>query len=124
MTQLEFSFDEPSPTASAVGLSGPIFPARQQAEASPASDLPRYTDERGYREFVSERQEAIARMEVQFGLVLHRRVRMTLAGFPGEFTGVMMLDQLIPPHQRGDELRLRIGEVRFEARDLESCVVV
>ncbi|HMP71917.1 MAG TPA: hypothetical protein PKE55_01505 [Kiritimatiellia bacterium] len=36
----------------------------------------------------------------------------------------MMLDQLIPPGTRRDELRLRIGDVRFDARDLESCVVI
>jgi hypothetical protein len=49
---------------------------------------------------------------------------VTLAGFPGEFTGKLVLDQLIPPQDRKEELRLRIGPASFDYREMESCVVM
>lgn len=112
--QLEFSFD-----SVARPLDGPpeaLFPERGL--------LPRDRSERGYGSFMSERAEALRRLEERFGVILNKQVRVTLAGFPGEFVGKLVLDQLFVPEGRQDELRLRIDQASFEARDMESCVLM
>ncbi|HMP72604.1 MAG TPA: hypothetical protein PKE55_05005 [Kiritimatiellia bacterium] len=114
MTQLEFPFQPQPPPRPTSPAHDPVCPL----------ELPRDPAERGFQNFRSEREAAIQRLQEKFGIVLNRRVRVTLAGFPGDFTGIMTLDQLIPPGTPREALLLRIGKVQFEARDLESCVVI
>ena len=72
----------------------------------------------------AEREAAIRRLEDRFGLILNKKVRVTLFGFPGEFAGKITLDQLILPEGRKDELRLRLGHMAFDYGDIESCVLI
>lgn len=62
----------------------------ERPAASLGTELPRDPAEKGYREFRSEREHAIQALEKKFGLVLHKQVRLTLFGFPGEFTGKLV----------------------------------
>jgi len=87
-------------------------------------EWPRDPLERGYRQHRAEQEAGLRELERRFGIVLNRRVRVTLRGIPGEFEGKLILDQLLHPVQRGDELRLRVGRVSFDRIDLESCVVL
>lgn len=91
----------------------------------PARDeLPCDPRERGYERFRAEHAAALRQMEVRFGVVLNRRVRLTLTGIPGDFEGRLVPDQLLYPSKRGEPLRLRIGPAAFDYTDIESCVVL
>jgi hypothetical protein len=118
-TQLQFDFDAPPP------------PRKQGLENSPRPppvltepELPRDVLERGYAALRNEQEEALRQLEARFGVVLNRRVRVTLTGFPNEFVGLIQIAQLLHPSKRGEELRLRIGPMSFDHGDVESCVVV
>lgn len=97
-------------------------PCPAPVQASP--ELPRDVSERGYAALRQEQAEALRQLEARFGVVLNRRVRVTLTGIPGEFVGLMQMAQLLYPSKRGEEFRLRIGTVSFDHGDVESCVVV
>lgn len=98
------------------------FAARRGAPAR--DELPRDPHERGYERFRAEHAAALRQIEARFGVVLNRRVRLTLAGIPGEFEGRLVSDQLLYPSKRGEPLRLRIGQAAFDYTDIESCVVL
>ncbi|MCX7010030.1 MAG: hypothetical protein NTY53_22780 [Kiritimatiellaeota bacterium] len=63
-------------------------------------------------------------MEQRFGLILNRRVRVTLLGIPAEFVGKLVLAQLLPCTDANTPLRLRIGTAEFDDADIESCVLL
>ncbi len=116
MTQQEFIFD-----------AGPV--ENRKARAAEAvkpeqPDIPREPTETGYWKYVAERNAALKRLEERFGLVLNRPVRLSLAGFPNEFTGRVLVDEILPSKKRKGLLRLRIGDVQFEPRDVEACVSI
>lgn len=108
--QLLFDFNAPETPGGARGEAG--------------GSLPRDASERGYEAMNRERGQVIESLERRFGVVLNKRVRLTLSGIDDEFTGKLVLDQLLFPSKKGDELRLRIGSVSFDYRDVESCVVL
>ncbi|MFH0907967.1 MAG: hypothetical protein V1929_04330 [bacterium] len=92
----------------------------------PAGDaeLPRDPLERGYAQREAERTKALREVESRFGVVLNRRVRVTLSEIPGEFDGRLLMDELFPPTRKGSALRLRLGAASFEHTDIETCVVI
>lgn len=88
------------------------------------SELPRDPAERGYQNFHSARDEALRALEERFGLILNRRVRVTLLGIPAEFTGKLVLAQLLPSVEENIHLRLRINDVEFDDADIETCILL
>ena len=111
--QLALDFTQPVQTA-----------AKPVAQPRPLSlaALPHDPAERGYQVFNSERDAALRELERRFGLILNRRVRVTLFGVPAEFVGKLMLAQLLPFAEGEEHLRLRIGTAEFDDTDIESCV--
>ncbi|MGE4489672.1 MAG: hypothetical protein AB7E95_09030 [Kiritimatiellales bacterium] len=91
----------------------------------PADDaLPEFPHDpqgRGYTFFVSERKNAIERLSKKFGVLLDEKVRLKLFGWDEEFTGRLMLNTLLLPESKKDEVPLRIGRVTFDLRDIERC---
>lgn len=114
--QLQFDFDAPR--------NSPPAPARVAPPApTPARliELPCDPAEQGYVGWQQERRGLIAELEARFGLILNQQVRVTLYGFPGELTGRLSLEDLLPPSQPGQALRLRLGASSFAHTDIESC---
>jgi hypothetical protein len=93
--------------------------------SSPADDpLPEFPHDpqgRGYAFFVDERKNAIDRLSRKFGVLLEEKVRLKLFGWDEEFTGKLMLNSLLLPESKKDEVPLRIGRVTFDLRDIERC---
>lgn len=102
--QIEFDFNAPRPAS--------------------GKHLPEDPLERGYRAFQAEQVRAVEALEQRFGVVLNRRVRVTLHGWEDEFVGKLRVDQLLHPTRRGDPLRLRVGSVSFDYTDIATCVVL
>jgi len=93
---------------------------------SPATNdgLPEFPHDpqgRGYAFFVSERKNAIERIREKFGVLLDERVRLKLFGWDEEFTGKLLLNTLLLPESKKDEVPLRVGRVTFDLRDIEHC---
>ena len=109
-SQLEIDFASPAPGRG----------KRKTDEAR----LPRDETERGYETLRAEHAQALRTLEERFGVVLNRRVRVTLSGIDDEFSGKLVLDQLFHPASRRESLRLRIGTVSFDHTDIESCTVL
>lgn len=86
--------------------------------------LPVDPQERGYSGFVSERETALRALEQRFGLILNKRVRLTLREVPGAFTGKLMLADLIPGGDDARTVRLSLDRMEFVATDIESCVLL
>ena len=74
--------------------------------------------------FFPEREEAINELERRFGIILNKRVRVTLREIPGEFEGKIVVDELILPKSRNDGLPLRMGSTTFDLQDVESCTLL
>ena len=91
----------------------------------PATDeLPEFPHDpkrEGYEFFVAEREAAIERINQRFGAMVHQEVRLKLFGWDDEFKGKLMLDTLLLPESKKDEVPLRIGRVTFDLRDVEHC---
>lgn len=91
----------------------------------PADDvLPEFPHDpqgRGYDLFAKERKAAIERLRKKFGVLLEEKVRLKLIGWDEEFTGKLMLNTLLLPESKKDEVPLRIGRVTFDLRDIERC---
>jgi hypothetical protein len=91
----------------------------------PADDrLPEFPHDpqgRGYEFFVSERKSAIERLSKKFGVLLDEKVRLKLFGWDEDFTGKLILNTLLLPESKKDEVPLRIGRVTFDLRDIERC---
>lgn len=96
--------------------------------SAPADDaLPEFPHDpqgRGYGFFVEERKEAIERLSQRFGVLLEEKVRLKLRGWDEEFTGKLMLNTLLLPESKRDDVPLRIGRVTFDLRDIEHCMVM
>ena len=107
----------------ALDFSKPPKPGAKPRSLAPA-ELPRDPSERGYQAFHSARDEALHALEERFGLILNRRVRVTLLGIPAEFVGKLVLAQLLPCAEGNAPLRLRIGTAEFDDADIESCVLL
>jgi hypothetical protein len=116
-TQLALDFTQTAPARPAVP---PVVPPRPE----PLTALPGDPSERGYQAFHSERAAALQELEQRFGLILNRRVRVTLCGVPAEFVGTLVLAQLLPCAAGHEPLRLRIGTAEFDDADIESCVLL
>lgn len=84
-------------------------------------EFPHDPQGRGYEFFVSERKNAIERLKKRFGILLDEKVRLKLFGWDEEFTGRLMLNTLLIPESKKDDVPLRIGRVTFDLRDVEHC---
>ena len=107
----------------ALDFSKPPNPDAKPFAFSP-SELPRDPAEHGYQSFHSARNEALHALEERFGLILNRRVRVTLLGVPAEFVGKLVLAQLLPTVEKNAPLRLRINDAEFDDADIETCVLL
>jgi len=87
-------------------------------------EFPRDPQGKGYEFFVSERKNAIARLNQRFGVLLDERVRLKLRGWDEYFTGKLMLNTLLLPESKKDDVPLRIGRVTFDLRDIECCFLL
>ena len=105
--QLQFDFEDWDRNQDRVGSAGP--------------ELPRDPAARGYGAFTSEQITALNELEQRFGLILNKNVRLKLIGWDEEFEGKLVLNQLLPPADRQEGLRLRIGTVSFDNTDIEFC---
>jgi len=84
-------------------------------------EFPHDPQGRGYDHFVKERKAAIDRLRKKFGVLLEEKVRLKLFGWDEEFTGKLMLNTLLLPESKKDDVPLRIGRVSFDLRDIEHC---
>lgn len=75
----------------------------------------------GKRDLFAERAQAIQQFKQSFNLPINSQVRVTIKGVPGEFTGKLMLDTLAFPNRAKSAIPMRIGQVKFDLRDIESC---
>ena len=92
-----------------------------EQNGAPLMELPRDPSARGYGAFTSEQVAALNELEQRFGLILNKKVRLRLIGWDEEFVGKLVLDQLLPPTDRQEGLRLRIGTMPFANTDIEFC---
>lgn len=77
---------------------------------------------RGYHEFAQTREQAIERVNQRFGAMIGECVRLNFLGFDDELKGKLMLNTLLLPKSRKDEVPLRIGHATFDLRDVEHCI--
>lgn len=75
----------------------------------------------GLLAFQEEVRRETERINRQFGIFLNERVRVTLRGWDEEFEGKLLLNSLVWPERKTDEVPLRIGKITFDAADIESC---
>jgi len=95
-----------------------FFPTLEKDERL---DFPHDPQGRGYEFFISERKNAIERISKKFGVLVDEKVRLKLFGWDEEFAGKLVLNTLLLPESRGDDVPLRIGRVTFDLRDVEHC---
>lgn len=84
-------------------------------------EFPVNNEEKGWSAFKSEQEAAIQRLNERFGIALNRRVRLRLNGWPEEFEGKLMLEELLHPTGNEKTVRLRLGRLTFENTDVEFC---
>ncbi len=84
-------------------------------------EFPVNKQEKGWFDFESEQQAAIRMLEERFSISLNRRVRLRLHGWPEEFEGKLMLEDLLHPTGREKSVRLRLGRLTFDNTDIEMC---
>ncbi len=68
-----------------------------------------------------EREHTIRRVNEEFGVMIGERVKITLHGLPGAFTGKLILDTLLLPESCRDAIPLRLNRMTFDLRDIETC---
>jgi len=93
----------------------------QTLEKDERLDFPLDPQGRGYAGFVDDREKAIAQVNRRFGAMIGENVRLKFFGFDDELKGKLMLDTLLLPESRGDDVPLRIGRASFDLRDVEYC---
>lgn len=84
-------------------------------------EFPLNKAETGWFDFESEQKEAVRMLEKRFGIALNQRVVLRLNGWPQEFEGKLMLDDLLVPTGREKTVRLRLGKLTFDNTDIEFC---
>lgn len=87
-------------------------------------DFPINEEEKGWSAFESEQKEAVRMLEERFGIALNKRVCLRLNGWPEEFEGKLMLEDLLMPTGREKTVRLRLGKLSFDNTDIEFCRTV
>jgi len=93
----------------------------QTLEKDERLDFPIDPEGKGYDGFVDEREKAIEQVNRRFGAMIGEIVRLKFFGFDDELKGKLMLDTLLFPESRGDDVPLRIGRAAFDLRDVEQC---
>lgn len=96
----------------------------QPVERVAESALPSNNDGTGYVKFQAEQAEFFRELENRFGIILNRRVRVKLKDMDREFEGKLVMDQLLPPASRKEELRLRVGSIDFNFTDIEHVILL
>ncbi len=76
----------------------------------------------GYDDFAKNREQAVSRVNQRFGAMIGERVRLKFFGFDDELKGKLMLNTLLLPKTKGDDVPLRIGRAAFDLRDVEHCI--
>ena len=84
-------------------------------------EFPVSREEEGWFRFDSEQKAAIRMLEERFSIALNQRVRLRLHGWPEEFEGKLMLENLLLPTGREKSVRLRLGRLTFDNTDIEYC---
>lgn len=95
------------------------FSGEPEEESLP--EMPHDPEASGYLAFVSGREEAVEQFNKKFGAMINEQVRLKLFGWEEEFIGKLLLDDLLLPESKKDEVPLRIGRVTFDLRDIERC---
>ncbi len=75
----------------------------------------------GKRDLFPERAQAIQQFKQRFNLPINSQVRVTIKGVPGEFSGKLTLDTMAFPNRAKNAIPMRMGQVKFDLRDIESC---
>jgi len=96
----------------------------QSLEKDERLDFPVDPLGRGYDEFAEDRERAIEQVNTRFGAMIGENVRLNFFGFTDELTGKLMLNTLLIPESKKDDVPLRIGKYPFDLRDVENCVRV
>ena len=94
----------------------------QTLEKDERLDFPVDSEGRGYDEFAEDRERAIEQVNRRFGAMIGENVQLNFFGFDDELSGKLMLNTLLLPESRGDDVPLRIGRATFDLRDVERCV--
>ncbi len=84
-------------------------------------EFPVVAEEKGWSQFDSEQKQAIRMLDERFGIALNKRVCLRLNGWPEEFEGKLMLEDLLIPTGREKTVRLRLGKLAFDNTDIEYC---
>jgi len=87
----------------------------------PLMELPADPQGKGYDLFAEDRERAVEKLNERFGVLVNERVRVKLFGWDEEFEGRLILNSLLLPKSKKDEVPLRIGRVTFDVRDIERC---
>ncbi len=95
----------------------------QSLEKEETLDFPIDPDEKGYQFFAEDRERAIAQVNKRFGAMIGENVRLNFFGFTDELTGKLMLNTLLIPESKKDDVPLRIGRAKFNLRDVENCIL-
>jgi len=95
---------------------------RQTLEKDERLDFPLDPEGRGYDGFVEDRERAIEQVNKRFGAMIGENVRLKFFGFDDELSGKLMLNTLLLPESKNDDVPLRIGKYPFDLRDVENCV--
>jgi len=78
----------------------------------------------GYDGFIKDRERAIEQVNQRFGTMIGESVRLKFFGFDDELEGKLVLDTLLIPEARGEDVPLRIGRATFDLRDVERCTLL
>jgi hypothetical protein len=92
-----------------------------EAKTDNLLELPIDPQARGFSSFVSDREKGIAQINEKFGVMINHNVRLKLQGWEEEFVGKLLLNDLLLPKSKKDEVPLRIGRITFDVRDIEYC---
>jgi len=84
-------------------------------------EFPVVQEEKGWNAFESDQQKTIQMLEERFGIALNKRVLLRLIGWPEEFEGKLMLEDLLHPTGREKTVRLRLGKLTFDNTDIDFC---
>lgn len=93
-----------------------------QADVRRASELPVKSDDGGYAAWKEDAESARRNFEQRWGVPIGKAVRVQLRGESREHEGVLRIDEEPSATEGARQLRLRIGEHRFNAAQIESLV--
>ncbi len=93
----------------------------QTLEKEEKLDFPVDPEGKGYQIFAEDRERAIEQVNKRFGAMIGENVRLNFFGFTDELIGKLILNTLLLPESKKDDVPLRIGRATFDLRDVEKC---